>query len=361
MSHRGQSEHDDLFRSKNALADWLKERGVIDNFAVKAADTLYDKEFIAASTLLDVPFEVFVRNGVSDPIAIHLSKKLESPRKKQDEIIGLQSEMQAMRLEIHGVRETLPSVLVGHVITPSAASRMPQVVSTVFDALGLSIDPFNNVNKYTAPDSLGPKWKFSFKWLDNHTHDDRILERTSYEPVLSFLRGLQFLCEDVSEGQFCVEELLYNSDVYTCRNENPMTTRAQKVFLRHRVQGRTDIVVLNRERHGSRILRNMIKFAIEIKTVAGYKQSTSGCMREAQLQLIGLNAFNTNNSPPVILTNLANKHQVVYLDKDQEWRYLIRVQDCTTFAAAVHFANSTASNPSISHHFSRPTTPDMSE
>eukprot|EP00977_Amphora_coffeiformis_P024275 scaffold15309_cov198-Amphora_coffeaeformis.AAC.4 len=75
----------------------------------------------------------------------------------------------------------------------------------------------------------------------------------------------------------------------------------------------------------------MIRFAIEIKTINGLEQSVESCMLEAQLQLIGLNAFNTsnsppfitNNSPPVVLTNLAKSHCVLYwAHKDDGWGYL---------------------------------------
>jgi hypothetical protein len=67
----------------------------------------------------------------------------------------------------------------------------------------------------------------------------------------------------------------------------------------------------------------MVKFVVEVKTVYGYQQSQTGCMGECQLQLIVLNAFNTNCSPPVVLSNFARKHQVVYLDANEEWRYAI--------------------------------------
>ena len=269
------------------------------------------------------------------------------------------AEMQAMRLEIHGVRETLPSVLVGHVITPSQASRIPQVVSSVFDSLGLSlIPPRAAVEPYELPTSCGDEWKFSWKWKSGTNMDDRVLERTSYKPVENFLRGVGLFCVDVSEGQYCVEKLLYNSDVYTRRNQNPLEVRGQQVFLRHRVQGRSDLAVLRADNEGGYILRNMVKFVIEIKTVTGYRQSQTGCMREAQLQLIGLNAFNTNNSPPVVLSNLARVHQVLYLDTDDDWNYSIRVRHCSSFAAAIHFANTLSDRACISYHFSRPKSPD---
>ena len=142
----------------------------------------------------------------------------------------------------------------------------------------------------------------------------------------------------MSEGRYCAEKLLFNSDICTRRKRNP-TIPGQKVFLRHQVEGRTDIVALNRDHPGGHILRNMVKFAIEIETVEGYSASSSGCLREAQLQWIGLNAFNTNCSPPVILTNLAGMHKVFYLEADPNWECTIRVQQCDSFPAAVHFAN----------------------
>ena len=131
------------------------------------------------------------------------------------------------------------------------------------------------------------------------------------------------------------------------------------MFLRHRVQGRSDLAVLRADNGGDYILRHMVKFVVEIKTEHGYQQSQTGCMREAQLQLIGLNAFNTNNSPPVVLSNLAKNHQVLYLDKDEHWNYFIRVVNCSSFAAAIHYANILSERTCMSPHFSRPSTPDQ--
>ena len=268
------------------------------------------------------------------------------------------SEMQALRLEVHGVRETLPSVLVGHVLTPSQASRIPQVVSSVFDSLGLSHSPESTGVTYKLPDDCGDEWKFNWKWPKNAGGDDRALEGQSYGPAKEYLTKLGLFCVDVSEGQFCVEKFLFNAEVYTRRNQNSILVRGQTVYLRHRIQGRTDLAVLRQDNKGGYILRNMVKFVVEVKTVYGYQQSQTGCMRECQLQLIGLNAFNTNCSPPVVLSNLARKHQVVYLDADGEWRYVIKVQDCESFEAAIHFADALSNREFISQHCSRPTTPD---
>ena len=276
-------------------------------------------------------------------------------------IDSLSEGFKKLAFEVHGIREALPRVLVGHFISPSEASKKPQAVTTVFDALGLEITPRNDETTYHLPDTCGPEWSFSYRWLrDTTTIDDRTLERESYEPVCKFLTNVSLICADVSNGQNCVEGLLFNANLFTRRYQNPHLVRGQKVFHRHRVAGRTDIAVLKAERRGQ-ILRHMVKFAIELKTKEGYNKSTTGCVREAQLQLIGLNAFNTHSSPPVLLSNLAKIHQVFYLAKDEDWNYEIAVQNCATFAAAVHFANQKSEEGGISQHFARPNTPQSSD
>ena len=331
---------------------------------VKASDAADDGKGISLADVdlndMKEVYDALKVTGLAKYRLRSLIRKLQQQQQQQQQHSSsdIVSEMQALRLEVHGVRETLPSVLVGRVLTPSQASRIPQVVSSVFDSLGLSLSPENTGKTYKLPDNCGDKWKFDWKWPKNAGGDDRGLERQSYGPVKDYLGKLVLFCVDVSEGQFCVEKLLFNADVYTRRNKNPMLLHGQTVYLRHRIQGRTDLAVLRQDNKGGYILRNMVKFVVEVKTVYGYQQSQTGCMRECQLQLIGLNAFNTNCSPPVVLSNLAQKHQVLYLDADEDWRYTIKVQDCDSFAAAIHFADVLSNRDCISQHFSRPTTPD---
>ena len=103
------------------------------------------------------------------------------------------------------------------------------------------------------------------------------------------------------------------------------------------MQGRTDIAVLVQNRNGGQIMKHMASFAIEMKTNKALQNSSDGCMLEAQLQLIGLNAFNTVKSPPMGLTNLARTSTVLYLEYNQgvKWRYIIKSQKCQTFPAAI--------------------------
>jgi hypothetical protein len=208
-----------------------------------------------------------------------------------------------MELQQHAMREMLPSVVVGHVITPSGASRDSVAVNDVLSALELSQKPLqSDESPYELPDDLASddKWRFDFKWPaaadakkskqsssssdDSHMRSDRMLERQSYAPVIEFLLGAGFLAEDVSEGCLCPSKLLFREEIYTCRKENPLRVRGQAVFHKHRVEGRTDIVILGRDRGGGGILRHMVSVAVEIKTVAGYNASKDACLREATFQ-----------------------------------------------------------------------------
>ena len=56
---------------------------------------------------------------------------------------------------------------------------------------------------------------------------------------------------------------------------------------------------------------------------------------ECQLQLLGLNAFNTDCSPVVVLSN-----QQGSLDADENWpQAIFQDSDCQVFAAAICFAD----------------------
>ena len=272
--------------------------------------------------------------------------------------------LQSMSISIHGMQQVLPSVIVGHVVTPSTASRDRKVSSQIFEAVGLSLRPVEVDGTHSLPADLqrDTRWNFTWKWPTVLGQDDRLLEHAAYAPVLHFLRGLGLNAEDVSDGQNCIDKLLYNTDIYTPRLQNPLEVRGQKVYHCHRVQGRTDLVVLRQDRNGGEITRQMVKCAIEIKTVAGYNKSRDGCLFEAQLQLIGLNAFNVFGSPPVVLTNLAKTHQVLYLDyKEDGWTHVIKAKKCNTFAASIHFAMQKAAEMGVSADFSRPMTPEVDE
>lgn len=70
-----------------------------------------------------------------------------------------------MSLALHGIQETLPSVIVGQVVTPSTASRNRQVSTRILDAVGLSPFPDTDEEVFTLPAELQhtPAWEFRFE------------------------------------------------------------------------------------------------------------------------------------------------------------------------------------------------------
>lgn len=362
------------FANAEALESWLLERGLTAKKASTTAATLFANGYDNPMSLLDVTMqELRDYTGLVGPIARELSNLLakedpqsapstmerggraplsptSSTQQPPDELTKV---LKSMSISLHSIQETLPTVLSGHVVTPSTASRDRQRSASIFDAVGLALRPTEEPVEYALPDEQqGQKeWEFKWKW-PNQTGQDNPLEKVSYEPVFDFLRGLGLLAEDVSEGRRCLSKLLYNAEIYSARKEDPNLVKGQKVYHRHQVEGRTDLVILTHSRQGGEILRGMVRLAIEIKTVNYLKQSVDGCMLEAQLQLIGLNAFNTSNSPPVVLTNLAKTHCVLYLAyKDDGWGYVIKKKKCHSFPAAVHFAMKKSDDDAIRQIF----------
>lgn len=152
------------------------------------------------------------------------------------------------------------------------------------------------------------------------------------------------------------------------------------------VKGRTDLVVLDQEvgclsvngrvsavavtSHCSYfcsqlpgdVLRTHVRVAIEVKPQSVFKSSSSGCMREAVIQLIGLNANNPYRfgttlhsilppspfltfgwcvrSPAVILTNLLETHRVIFInhESDDPLQYSLKERCFKNFNHALHFA-----------------------
>ena len=275
-------------------------------------------------------------------------------------------------MEVHQLKEQFPTVVVGHVITPTTASTNSTAMATVLNALDLRTRP----TKMPLPSmDVNPKWEFTFKWpkttikandskakdtMDPETKSpdtkrlDTVLEKTAYPYVLHSLQEWGFHAADVSDGAKLTSngKHLFNEDIYTLRQKDPRSNRGQRVYRKHCVRGRSDIAVLNQPAPET-ILRHMVDFVIEVKTAAGLTRSA--CLHEAQVQLIGLNAANHVRSPPVMLTDLKSKFTVLHLalESYEPLKYVINSQECTSFPQAVHLATMLAKRECVTAEFSR--------
>ena len=88
-------------------------------------------------------------------------------------------------------------------------------------------------------------------------------------------------------------------------------------------------------------------------------------LRESVLQLIGGNASNSFHSPPVLLTNLAKNHYVLYIslvgDPTVKLRFKLNVVRMPSFGVALAFVEErTAEMKSVTLHLGRKPSPPPS-
>jgi hypothetical protein len=125
-----------------------------------------------------------------------------------------------------------------------------------------------------------------------------------------------------------------------------------------RLHGRTDLVVSTTE--GYLLGSTNTLLAVEVKVV----QLTDEHMREAFLQLVGLNCSNSARSPPVILTNLDDRYILLYIAREQagevRLEYSVKFAQYPTLEEVFIAAVEVADRPCITTNFARMPTPTSS-
>jgi hypothetical protein len=125
-----------------------------------------------------------------------------------------------------------------------------------------------------------------------------------------------------------------------------------------RLHGRTDLVVSTTE--GYLLGSTNTLLAVEVKVM----QLADEHMREAFLQLVGLNCSNSARSPPVILTNLDDRYILLYIAREQagevRLEYSVKFAQYPTLEEVFIAAVEVADRPCITTNFARMPTPTSS-
>ena len=225
--------------------------------------------------------------------------------------------------------------------------RLPSTMSL----LTLSIDGHT-----VEGNAYGP---FSYSWGDAE-------EATAYGPLATYLRESGLAVEVVSNGQTLPHGNLFNVDVHTLREK--LGVRSSELRLTNsepryklNLKGRTDLIVLSDPT--STVSRVNVRYCIEVKTVKSMTNDgdINRSLREAVLQLIGMNVNNDYASPSVILTNLNGKHFVLYLsmgpdDPHTILKFNLNIRKFSSFHQALFFADQVPRNY-YSRDFGSPATP----
>jgi len=302
------------------------------------------------------------------------------------EISEMTDILKSVQMDMAVVKEATPMMVQQHDLTPSLASQHQDETDDLLHKLNLNNVPEadNNGDKFHLPEDsdFARAKEFSWKWKTDtksssssssssssiSTNNSSSVkpgqteksEEESYAPLLQHISDLGLVCVNIANGQrLGKNQLLFNTKIFTLRREGSMMEHGQTVTYIRRVKGRTDLVVLDSAVPGD-IMINHVHVAIEVKTQTAMASSTSGCLREAVVQVIGLNANNNIRSPAVLLTNLLKIHKVVYLKQASvsPLKYELRVRRCVSFNAALHFALTMGKEfDSTSEQFARPMTP----
>jgi hypothetical protein len=193
--------------------------------------------------------------------------------------------------------------------------------------------------------------------------DDVKVEKASYKPLVDYLNNVaQLTAREVPNGTSLCDRLVFDIFVYTLKSDvrlrsNVLRLTGDEPRSKFHLLGRTDVVVLI---PGSvAISRQTVCVAIEVKP-EGFNVKEG--LREAFLQLIGLNVANEIRSSSVVLTNLAQTHFVLYLEcvDPIKLRFKLVVRKYTAFNQALWMAMSLKDLPCGTKHFGAAPTPASS-
>jgi len=186
---------------------------------------------------------------------------------------------------------------------------------------------------------------FRFDWKAGETIRP---ESASYKPLVAYVLEVtkpKAKAKDISAGTGLPGGFFFEVDLHTLRprigvrsNELRITNSEPRYMLH--LRGRSDVVVWDAQYRVPG--RTTTRYCIEVKTNEGMRNKNE-CLREAFLQLIGLNAYNDYKSPAVILTNLTKLHYVLYLSLETNecgslLKYNLNIHQFSFFAHALWFA-----------------------
>jgi len=297
-----------------------------------------------------------------------MNTKQEEMNAKQDEMNAKQEEINAKQdatdRKITAMSEKFASVNITDLnIIPSetCSTKNIDIFTHVLDWLKLDSSPnfIDRTTPYEFVESPFEKW-VKFSWEDKE-------ESEGYQPLCEYLTRCNLIVRNVSNGQYLPAKVLYDEHVYSLRDRlvDGLTLCSENKIpiYKFRIRGRTDIVVLDEDLLG----RSHVNFAVEVKTVKGMdaQADENQALREAFLQLIGLNVGNCYKSPAVVLTNLNAKHYVLYLktagDPEVSLRFTLKIHKSAELNKILHFANELSKRPSCTGRLGTVLTPPPSE
>lgn len=221
-------------------------------------------------------------------------------------------------------------------IDPSLAcsAKKAHHFSIVLEWLGMrdDLDFSKYVSSLTpkpSPKVTFPQFK-SFDWKHKPESD-------GHKTMCKYLRSCGLIYREIGNDTRFFDRTVFR---FQSRDDNEAALHQEGVELFHqfRIYGKTDIAVLEENIFS----RSKLKFAMEIKTVEAMSSAAgvNQALREAFLQLVGVNVQNAYKSPAVVLTNMNQKHFVLYLVRSENRaKFELKIHSSSDFHEIIHFAN----------------------
>ena len=269
----------------------------------------------------------------------------------------LLQELQAVKISQHRILEQLPASVMHIKLTPSLATVVKDKrFNKLMDALQPDFPIFRECD---CSEGMFSEFEFEWSWGTKQ-------ENASYVPfceALSRLQNSSLIAICVANGERLMNSLLYTTSLWSLRKYDADGLKVGRVLYRGEISGRTDIVVMDHD-PGCDILRHNSKFVIEVKRTKDINTDAKlkSALREATTQLLGLCGDNSNNTPPVVLTDFCGVFIVLQLHMKSIYplEFEIFAWRCRNIKSTLNKALEASMLPCISADFGRPDTPSCS-
>lgn len=231
------------------------------------------------------------------------------------------------------------------------------------------VKDFSECSSVAQIKDLSENYIFEWSKVWEKDKEEKVNEIKSYEPFGSYLLKMGISARDISSGKGLPDRNFFEVTIHTLRKKLGVRseelrkdgTEPRFIF---RLHGRSDFAVLLDDVAADfPIGRTHIKYCVEIKTVNSMStdSGTNSSLREAVLQLVGLNVYNDRTSPSVVVTNLNKKHYVLFITKGDKplikLEYFLNIYRVKTLSLALAFANYLSSREPITIDFCRRPSP----
>ena len=272
---------------------------------------------------------------------------------------ALGEELHSTNMTVHLLQKQLPENISHILLTPSQASKTKEAgLKSLMSALDISYPKIQDCPG-KPPKKHFSKFKFVWNWGGRP-------ESAVYQPfvdaVSETLLKLNLEIYDISRGQSLIDQLLFATDISTLRELDRNGQKKGRVLYKGKIQGKSDLVIVDKTHGRAFIMRNDVRIAIEVKVSLNSPSDSASGLRESIIQLLGLCCDNPYLSPPVLLTDFVKEFIVLSIQRCSPQiplKFKIDATGYTDISSALMAAYELSKRRNVTRDLGRPDTPEL--